>query len=51
MLSLSGEIEAMRVSIEKGRPFGSEKWQRQVARRLNLESSFRDAGRPKVKDA
>lgn len=43
------EMEAMRVSIEKGRPFGSEKWQRQVARRLNLETSFRDAGRPKVR--
>ena len=43
------EMEALRISMLKGRPFGNDKWQQRVARRLNLQSSFRDAGRPKIK--
>jgi putative transposase len=35
------ELEAVRVSVARGRPFGDEDWQRQAAKRLGLESTFR----------
>jgi putative transposase len=41
------EEEAVRRSIYRGRPFGSEPWQIQTAARLGLESTFRDRGRPR----
>ena len=41
------ELEALRVSVNRGRPFGSESWQKQTAARLGLESTFRSRGRPK----
>jgi putative transposase len=41
------ELEAVRVSVARGRPFGDEDWQRRTAKRLGLESTFRPRGRPK----
>jgi len=41
------EIEALRESVAKGKPFGDGNWCEQTARRLNLQSSFRKTGRPK----
>jgi putative transposase len=41
------EEEAVRRSIRRGQPFGSESWQAEVAARLGLESAFRPRGRPR----
>jgi len=40
------EVESIQHSIQRGRPFGSETWQKRTAKRLNLESTFRPRGRP-----
>lgn len=42
------ESEALQLSLTRGRPFGSERWQKQTARKLNLESTMRPRGRPKL---
>jgi len=41
------EEEAVRRSIRRGAPFGSERWVARTARRLGLESSLRPRGRPR----
>jgi putative transposase len=41
------ELAALQTSVERGRPYGDERWQFQAARRLELESSLRPPGRPK----
>jgi len=41
------EAEAIRRSIQRGQPYGSEAWQMKVTRQLNLEHTFRPRGRPK----
>ena len=43
------ELEALRLSIDRGRPFGQEKWCQAMTRQLGLESSCRKPGRPKKK--
>jgi putative transposase len=43
----AAEVEALRMSLERGRPFGSEAWQKRTAEELRLESTFRARGRPK----
>jgi putative transposase len=43
------ELDAVRTAIRRGRPLGSENWQRRIAKRLNLESTLRPRGRPKKK--
>ena len=43
----STEEEAVRQSIVRGQPFGSEAWQAKTASRLGLESTFRPRGRPR----
>jgi len=43
----AAELEAVRLSVNRGRPFGGERWQRGAARRLGLESTFRPRGRPR----
>ena len=40
------ELEALRRSARRGRPDGTPEWQKQIAKRLGLESSYRSAGRP-----
>ncbi|HZL38132.1 MAG TPA: transposase [Tepidisphaeraceae bacterium] len=41
------ELEAIRESLRRGRPFGEPGWQAATAARLGLESTFRERGRPK----
>jgi putative transposase len=43
------ELEAIRICINRGRPFGSDAWTKQTVRRLGLESSQRPRGRPPKK--
>jgi putative transposase len=42
-----GECAAIRESIRRDRPLGSEPWVRRTAGALGLESSLRDPGRPR----
>jgi len=42
------ELEALRRSVQRGRPYGAPEWQRQVANRLGLESAYRPTGRPGI---
>jgi putative transposase len=41
------ELEALRRSVQRGRPYGQPEWQQQVAKRLGLESAYRPVGRPR----
>jgi hypothetical protein len=41
------QLEAVRRSVERSQPFGSEHWQVLTAKSLNLEYTFRKPGRPK----
>jgi putative transposase len=41
------ELEALRASVQRGRPYGSPRWQKRTAQRLGLESTFRPRGRPR----
>ena len=41
------ELVAIRQSVVRGSPYGSEAWMRRTARRLELESSMRPLGRPR----
>jgi len=41
------DLDAVRVSVIRSRPFGGEDWQKRAAKRLGLESTFRPRGRPK----
>ncbi len=43
------ELKALRNCVARGTPYGSERWQKQTARRLGLESSLRPRGRPRKK--
>ena len=43
------ELEALRKSVNRGSPFGGERWQKRTATRLSLESTLRPVGRPKAK--
>ena len=40
------EIETLRHSIQRGLPFGSERWTKRSTVRLSLESTLRPRGRP-----
>ena len=39
------ELEALRRSVQRVRPFGQPEWQKEVAKRLGLESASRPTGR------
>lgn len=41
------ELDHLRTSLRRGRPFGSESWVLQAARELGLGYTLRDRGRPK----
>jgi putative transposase len=41
------DVEAVRTSVVRGRPFGSDAWQESTAKQLGLESTFRGRGRPR----
>ena len=36
--------------MQWGRPFGGPLWQKQIAKRLGLESAYRPIGRPLIDD-
>jgi putative transposase len=40
------ELERMRVSIQRGRPYGADNWVRRTVSRLGLEHTVRPKGRP-----
>lgn len=40
------EIAALRRSTERGRPFGSDRWQEETAKQLGLTGALRSPGRP-----
>jgi len=42
------ELEALRRSVQRGRPYGALEWQRHIAKRLGLESAYRSPGRPRI---
>jgi putative transposase len=44
-----GELDAIRRSVVRGRPFGGDRWARRTAKRFGLESTFRSQGRPRKK--
>jgi putative transposase len=41
------ELESLRLSVQRGRPFGEETWVRRMAKRFGMESTLRPRGRPK----
>jgi len=41
------ELEAIRLSVQRGRPFGEDGWVRRMVRRFGMESTLRPRGRPK----
>lgn len=43
----AAELEAIRHSIRRGRPYGQEAWTEQTARRLQLGQTLRPLGRPR----
>ena len=44
------ELARMRLSVERGRPFGTEEWTKQTAQTLGLQFTLRSGGRPRRKD-
>lgn len=40
------ELAELRTSVQRGRPLGSEAWQKRTAKRLGLQHTFRPRGRP-----
>src|SRR5690606_26780243 len=43
----ASELEALRLSVRRGRPFGEEGWVRRMAKRFGMESTMRPRGRPR----
>jgi putative transposase len=43
----ASELESLRVSVQRGRPFGEEAWVKRMAKRFGMESTLRSRGRPK----
>lgn len=41
------ELKAVRASLQRGRPFGSDEWQNETAKQLGLEHTLRSRGRPR----
>ena len=41
------ELEAVRLSLQRGRPFGDECWQQRTEEQLGRESTLRPRGRPR----
>lgn len=44
------ELDAVRLSVQRGRPLGSARWVQATAARLGLEATLRDRGRPRRAD-
>jgi putative transposase len=41
------DLQRLRLSAQRGRPYGDEAWEKAAARRLGLESTLRSPGRPR----
>lgn len=41
------ELEALRLSVQRGRPFGDDAWVKRMATRFGMQSTLRPRGRPK----
>lgn len=44
------ELDAIRNSVNRGSPFGDNKWIKRIAARLNLGSTINQRGRPHKKE-
>jgi hypothetical protein len=42
------ELEALRRSVQRGRPNGTTAWQKRITKLLGLESAYRSPGRPSI---
>lgn len=42
-----GELDRLRMSVNRGTPFGDQRWIRRAAARLGIEASLRPRGRPR----
>ncbi len=45
----AAELDALRESVKRGRPYGEPKWQKRTAARLGLESTLRPRGRQRLR--
>jgi len=45
-----GELEAIRRSVSRSRPYGKDDWVKATAKQLGLESTLRSRGRPRKQD-
>ena len=43
----AGDLQRLRLSVERGQPYGEDSWANETARRLGLESTLRSRGRPR----
>ena len=43
----ASELEALRLTVQRGRPFGETAWVLRMAKRFGMESTLRPRGRPK----
>jgi putative transposase len=43
----ASELASLRVSVQRGRPFGADDWVQRMAKRFGMESTLRPRGRPK----
>jgi REP-associated tyrosine transposase len=43
----ASELEALRVSVRRGRPFGEDGWVQRMAKRFGMEATLRPRGRPR----
>ncbi len=46
----AAELEDVRCSVQRGRPFGSKRWQIRTADRLSIAQSLRPMGRPRKRE-
>jgi len=43
----ASELEALRVSVQRGRPFGEDGWVQRMAKRFGMDATLRPRGRPR----
>ena len=46
----AGDLRRLKLSGERGRPYGDESWTKLTAQRLGLESTLRSRGRPRKQE-
>jgi putative transposase len=44
----AAELESLALSIKRGRPYGDPRWQKRIAKQLDLESTLRPRGRQRI---